>query len=154
MKKILILLAICVLIIAGSYCFVKNYQNKAKIAEHAFKDIPEIVSVADQKLLNDGVIIENRVLISTVSLSWPGFVAVYENPKDKFGTLMGTSRFLTAGEYKNVPVDLTKSYPAGTKLFAVLHYDNGDGIFNLVQDFPIKNGQDKKEVVATFIIKE
>ena len=106
----------------------------------------------DQKPYNDGVIIENRVYATDVTLAWPGFVAVYENPNDKYGTLVGTSDFLTAGRHMYVPVDLVKSYKPGQKLYGVLHADTGDGIYNLVQDPPVKD-KNGREVMSGFMIK-
>ena len=97
------------------------------------------VKIIDQKPYSDGVIIENRVYVDKVVLDKPGFAAVYENPYDKYGTLVGTSRFLTAGEHRYVAVDLVKEYKPGQRLYAILHQDTGDAIYNLVQDPTIKD---------------
>ncbi|MEK7077717.1 MAG: hypothetical protein AAB928_01305 [Patescibacteria group bacterium] len=111
------------------------------------------VNVIDQKPYNDGVIIENRVYVDKVILNRPGFVAVYENPYDKYGTLVGTSRFLTAGEHRYVAVDLVKEYQPGARLYAILHQDTGDAIYNLVQDPTIKD-QRGLDILDDFRIRD
>lgn len=107
----------------------------------AISNMVPLVKAIDQKPYNDGVIIENRIYIDKAILEWPGFVAVYENPYDKFGTLVGTSRFLAAGEHRYVAVDLVKEYKPGQRLYAILHKDTGDGIYNLVQDLTAKDAR-------------
>jgi hypothetical protein len=131
---------------------VKDYQIGNSVSENAIASIGWLVRSVDQKPYNDGVIIENRVYITDVTLSWPGFVAVYENPFDKYGTLVGTSRFLPAGKYQYVPVDLVKEYKAGQKLYVLIHKDTGDAIYNLVQD-PIVKDSSGAEIMSNFIIK-
>lgn len=111
------------------------------------------VKTIDQKPYSDGVIIENRVYVDKAVLDRPGFVAVYENPYDKYGTLVGTSRFLAAGEHQYVPVDLVKEYKPGTRLYAILHSDTGDAIYNLVQDPTIKDERGL-DVLDDFRIRE
>ncbi|MEK9174769.1 MAG: hypothetical protein AAB725_02250 [Patescibacteria group bacterium] len=111
------------------------------------------VKIIDQKPYNDEVIIENRVYADHVVLARPGFVAVYENPYDKFGTLVGTSRFLPAGEYRYVVVDLVKEYKPGTRLYAILHQDTGDAIYNLVQDSTLKDARGL-DILDDFRIRE
>ncbi len=105
----------------------------------AIASVGPLVKVIDQKPYNDEVIIENRVYVDRAVLNWPGFVAVYENPYDKYGTLVGTSRFLPAGEHRYVVVDLVKVYKPGQRLYAILHKDTGDAIYNLVQDPTLKD---------------
>lgn len=111
------------------------------------------VKIIDQKPYSDGVIIENRVYVDKVVLDRPGFVAVYESPYDKFGTLVGTSRFLAAGEHRFVAVDLVKEYKPGQRLYAILHSDTGDAIYNLVQDPTIKDERGL-DVLDDFRIRE
>ena len=113
----------------------------------------DAIRVVDQEPYNDEVIIENRIYATGVSLSLPGFVAVYETPFDKYGTLVGTSRFLPAGKHAYVPVDLVKEYKPGQRLYAILHQDTGDAIYNLVQDPTIKD-QYGREIVDSFLIRE
>lgn len=152
MNKLLTLFAVVVLVFSG-YTLVKNYQIGQDVSAKAFAGIDLFLRVVDQKPYSDGVIIENRVYMTQVDLAWPGFVAVYENPYDKYGTLVGTSRFLPAGKHMYVPADLVKEYKPGAVLYAILHRDTGDGIYNLVQDQTVKDKYGF-EVVDSFIIRD
>lgn len=116
-------------------------------------NVNSYVKIVDQEPYNDGVIIENRVYITELGLSQPGFAAVYENPFDKYGTLVGTSRFLPASRHIYVPVDLVKKYEPGIWLYTILHKDTGDAIYNLVQDPPVKDRYGR-EVVDGFRVRE
>ena len=151
MNKLFGVFVIVCLIFTG-YTFVKDYQIGKAVSENAIASIGWLVKSVDQKPYNDGVIIENRVYITNVTLSWPGFVAVYENPFDKYGTLVGTSRFLPAGKYQNVPVDLVKEYKAGQRLYVLIHKDTGDAIYNLVQD-PVVKDSYGAEIMDDFVIE-
>ena len=152
MKKILIILVVLVVMVSVGYSWFKSYQAANNATDAAFSKEGWRIRVVDQKPYSDGVIIENRIYATDVSLAWPGFVAVYENPNDKYGTLVGTSGFLTAGRHMYVPVDLVKSYKPGQKLYAILHKDTGDGIYNLVQDPPVKD-KNGPGVTDEFMIK-
>ena len=152
MKKIVLILAVLVIIVSAGYYWFKAYQAETKAANNSFSQEGWKIRIVDQAPYNDGVIIENRVYATDVTLAWPGFVAVYENLNDKYGTLVGTSDFLTAGRHMYVPVDLVKNYKHGQKLYGVLHADTGDEIFNLVQDLPVKN-KNGQEVTDGFMIK-
>ena len=151
MNKLFGVFVIVCLIFTG-YTFVKDYQIGKAVSENAIASIGWLVKSVDQKPYNDGVIIENRVYITDVTLSWPGFVAVYENPFDKYGTLVGTSRFLPAGKHQYVPVDLVKEYKSGQRLYVLIHKDTGDSIYNLVQD-PVVKDSYGAEIMDDFVIE-
>ncbi|MDP3764302.1 MAG: hypothetical protein Q8Q95_01645 [bacterium] len=128
------------LIILGLYFGVIKLREWANPTPNlAIADVVPIVKAIDQKPYKDDVIIENRIYVDKATLDWPGFVAVYEDVYNKYDTLVGTSRFLEAGTHTYVPVDLVKEYKQGQRLYVVLHKDNGDAIYNLVQDFPVRD---------------
>ena len=143
------------LVLIGVYFGVVKLRNWADPKPDMSVDnsINPLVRVVDQQPYSDGVIIENRIYIAEADLMQPGFVAVYENPSDKYGTLVGTSNFLPAGKHQYVSVDLVKEYKPGQRLYALLHLDTGDGIYNSVQDPTVKN-KNGGEVMDSFIIRE
>jgi len=151
MNKLFGVFVIVCLIFAG-YTLVKDYQIGKDVSENAIASIGWFVRSVDQKPYSDGVIIENRVYITDVMLSWPGFVAVYENSWDKYGTLVGASRFLPAGKHQYVPVDLVKEYKSGKRLYVLIHKDTGDTIYNLVQD-PVVKDSYGAEIMDDFVVK-
>lgn len=90
----------------------------------------------------------NNIYATALVISRPGYVAVY----DSTGELVGTSRLIKEGSYTQVRVILNKMYAHNDRLIAKLHSDNGDGVFNLVQDFIIKN-KDGQEIKTDFQIQ-
>lgn len=159
MSKLLFGLFILVLLVSVGYTLVKNYRFGREVRESAFSVVEkEYVRAPNQPLLNDGVIIENRMRASEVGLAWPGYVAVYEPNGPTPGTLdsvlVGTSRLVPAGLNRWVVVDLVKDYKPGDRLVALIHHDDGDGIFNLVQDFPVKDKKTGRYISAAFKILE
>lgn len=141
-----------ILVIFGGYIFYKSHEINKSVSASAIAGVNEFVRAIDQKPYNDGTVIENRIYITDAVLSFPGFVSVYENPFDKYKTLVGTSRFLPAGKYQYIPVDLTKEYKKGQRLYVLIHKDTGDLIFNLVQD-PVVKDSEGIELMDDFVIK-
>ena len=135
---------------AGSV-LVSDFKSSRILSHNTYANVGWSATALNQKPYNDEVIIENRVFVKEANLAWPGFVAAYENPRDPFGTLVGTSRFLRAGRHANVAVDLVKAYKGGERLYVMLHRDTGDEIFNLVQDHPVRL-EKGSEVAASFVI--
>ncbi|MBI4120250.1 MAG: hypothetical protein HY454_02175 [Parcubacteria group bacterium] len=137
--------------VGAGYVLVADFKNSRALSHNTYANVGWSAVAFNQKPYNDDVIIENRVYIKEVNLAWPGFVAVYENPGDPFGTLVGTSRFRKAGRHADVAVDLVKQYKGGERLYVMLHRDSGDEIFNLVQDHPVRL-EKGGEVAASFVI--
>ncbi len=137
--------------VGAGYVLKTDFKSGRLLSHNTYANIPWSAVVLNQKPYNDEVIIENRVFVKEANLAWPGFVAVYENPRDPFGTLVGTSRFLKAGRHSDVAVDLVKKYKGGERLYVMLHRDTGDEIFNLVQDHPVRL-EKGGEVAASFVI--
>lgn len=151
MDKLLAWVLVLATAVGAGYVLKTDFKSNRLLSHNTYANILWSAVALNQKPYNDEVIIENRVFIKEVNLAWPGFAAVYENPNDPFGTLVGTSRFLKAGRHSDVAVDLVKKYKGGERLYVMLHRDTGDEIFNLVQDHPVKleNGS---EVAASFVI--
>ena len=76
-------------------------------------------------------------MIEMVSIEKKGFVVVHEDDGGKVGKIVGTSSLLNAGETKEVTVMM--KIHAGLSHLAMLHVDNGDGVFDEKQDLPLKN---------------
>ena len=142
------------LVLLGLYFGVVKLREWANPTPNlAIANVVPLVRAIDQKPYKDDVIIENRIYVDKATLEWPGFIAIYEDIYNKYDTLVGTSRFLEAGTHTYVPVDLVKEYKTGQLLYVVLHKDNGDAIYNLVQDYSVK---DKRgfDVADSFLIRD
>ena len=78
------------------------------------------------------------VSVSLVRLDMPGFVVVHEDNAGNPGKILGSSAVIPAGESKNPPsIQLSRELKNGETIYAMLHFDNGDGKFNSSDDKPI-----------------
>lgn len=108
--------------------------------------VADEVRIEDQPIVLD-IFNNNNVYADAVTLAWPGFLAAFE-PN---GELVGSSRFIPAGLKSNVRISLVKQYKPGETLIIKILRDSGDSIFNLVEDFPVKD-KFRKEIAAAFRI--
>ena len=90
--------------------------------------------------------------IDIVILKKGGFVIIYENTFEPTGELLAISKYLSAGEHIKVPLHLFREAKDGEVFTAMLHADDGDKIFDLSKDAPVRN--DKGEGVYTELIIE
>lgn len=74
-------------------------------------------------------------------LAGGGYVVVHEDREGKPGAIIGNSDMLSQGESRNFEVALSRKSVDTETLYAMLHSDNGDGIFNPADDPPIKDDQ-------------
>lgn len=72
------------------------------------------------------------VMLDKVILDKSGYVVIHADADGKPGSVLAHSDLLKAGEYTNLKVDVTTLEIGSTKLWVMLHYDNGDGNY----DFP------------------
>lgn len=108
--------------------------------------VADEVRIADQPIVLD-IFNNNNVYAEAITLAWPGFLAAFE-PN---GELVGSSRFIPAGLKAHVRISLVKQYKPGDTIIIKILRDSGDGIFNLVEDQPVKD-KSKKEIAAAFRI--
>ena len=66
-----------------------------------------------------------------------GYVVIHEESVDRPGTIVGNSALLSQGENRDFEVMLSRKSVDGEALYAMLHFDNGDGVFNSTDDLPI-----------------
>lgn len=92
--------------------------------------IKNSIEVKDQKT-------GDEAMIDAVSIERKGYVVVHEDDNGKVGKTVGHSDILNAGETKSVGVKM--KIHAGLSHWAMLHADNGDGIFDEKQDLPLKD---------------
>ena len=99
-----------------------------------FYQTPKLPSltVSDQSLEENG-----RVTIDSFYLDKPGYVVIHKEADGKPGLIIGNGE-LVSGSNSNYVVSIDVSQ-AGTKIFAMLHYDDGDGLFEFPgDDIPVK----------------
>jgi len=68
-------------------------------------------------------------ITGTAVLEAPGYLTIHENSAGQAGAVLGSSMLLQAGENSNVKVTLSRPMKDGEVLYAMLHADDGDGVF-------------------------
>src|SRR5581483_2008793 len=81
----------------------------------------------------------STAVIDSVTLTNPGFVAVYESSNGQTGGILGSSNLLPAGEQKNLTISLSRKTTSGEMLITQVYKDNGDGKFDPEKDELIKD---------------
>lgn len=80
--------------------------------------------------------------ITKVMLTNPGFVTIHVDENGKPGTVLGNSLLLPEGTYANVVISLSRPSTEGEPLYAMLHTDNGNGIYEFPgPDAPLTDEQ-------------
>jgi hypothetical protein len=94
-----------------------------------------------------------EALISFVALPNAGYVRVYTYENDSPKEYLGMSRELSAGEYTDVPVALSRPVVSGEILYAQLFESDGDGRFDPERDLPLYDGATAGFVYTIFVVK-
>ncbi len=83
---------------------------------------------------------EKTVTIQSVVLNHSGFIAVHGEIENAPGPVVGVSALLSAGEHQLVQVAVNPTQKLEGTYFAMLHTDNGDGLYQFPGvDGPVKD---------------
>lgn len=94
----------------------------------------------------------NTAVVDKVTLQTSGFVVIHEEKDGQPGEIIGASTLLTPGTHENVIVQLKRKTLAREKLVAMVHKDNGDGIFDGATDAEDKD-ESGKNLQAAFQVQ-
>lgn len=119
---------------------------KPKNAAAPVTSIPAVsaITVSDQDANTVGV------TINSATLAVAGFIEIHADVNGSIGTYVGSSKVLAAGTYANQSIIM--STVPGASYWAMLHADDGNGIFEPEKDLPIKNA-DGEIVMQKFQVK-
>jgi hypothetical protein len=129
-------IVIAILVIGGAYwLFMRDDANT--MGENS-TSTAEQTGTTTLETRNMVTLAENEpgstATIRSATLTRSGFVGLFvvsTSTDDELQTeLRGSSRFLTAGTYNDLAVDLSSSVDRNDTLIAVLFADNGNGVFN------------------------
>ena len=141
MKKLLLVGAVIALFGAG--CLAKTVTQQPSATETTDNRAPAAVpEAAPTPTIENSITVTDQksgdaVMIEMVSIEKKGVVVVHEDDGGKVGKIVGTSSLLNAGETKAVTVKM--KIHADLSHLAMLHVDNGDGVFDEKQDLSLKN---------------
>lgn len=116
-------------------------------AGEAMADKGDAMEAKTSIAVNDQPVKEGVVMASKVTLDKPGFVVIHKVVDGTFADVIGNSELLEAGTYSDVEIKIT-DFSKETQLNAMLHYDDGDGVY----EFPGPDGPTTlgDEVVMAF----
>ncbi len=82
----------------------------------------------------------DTVIIKALTLDKPGFVVIHKDGGGKPGPVIGNSDVIEAGSYEDFEVEFDTAQ-AGERVFPMLHYDDGNGVYEFPgPDGPVKAG--------------
>lgn len=126
-------------------------------------DVPAGWEIVDNSMSTNPLLIGNDAIyvpdqkpgktveIHTVVMSDKGFVAIHQDSNGKPGAIIGTSKLLPMAGSEGVVITLSRETRNQEVLFAVLHKDDGDGVFNATKDLIVRDDADA-EVMIRFTI--
>ena len=108
--------------------------------------------------LTDAIFVANQkpgrfVNVGRAALSKKGYVAIHQEEESGPGAIIGFGSLLSTGESRNLSVTLNRKSVAGESLYAMIHWDNGNGTFSPVDDASATD-KDGNMVMAKFMISE
>lgn len=104
-------------------------------------DVGATVSVSSQ-MAGDSVVVQS------LTVNQPSWAVVYEDYSGQPGNALGALR-LVSGSHSNFSIPLLRNTVPSMTYHVVVHMDNGDRVFNLADDFPVRD-QNSAPVMATF----
>lgn len=82
--------------------------------------------------------IAGKVVILSAALKENGYMVIHKEEKGKPGKIIGVSKLLAPGLYSNVSINISEAIASGDGVVAMLHQDDGDGVFSVEKDTPMK----------------
>jgi len=151
-KTILIIIVVLVIIIGGYFLFSGRYQSSSlEVPAPGFESVPETVVVtSENSVIANNQLQGNSVAVASVQFVELGYIVIHEDAEGKPGPVIGNSELLKEG--KNVIITLIRESKVRETLYAMLHKDDGDGVYEFPgDDVPLKN-EDGKVVLSKFLI--
>jgi hypothetical protein len=99
---------------------------------------------------DDQSIERKHLVIKSVELIEDGYVVIHESMEGFPMDIVGVSSLLTSGVYTNVEVPVDVVVASGEELIALIHTDNGDGVFVPADDISVLDGEGS--LVSTSIV--
>ncbi|OGN14423.1 MAG: hypothetical protein A3J47_03225 [Candidatus Yanofskybacteria bacterium RIFCSPHIGHO2_02_FULL_43_22] len=97
----------------------------------------------------------NTVSVSIVRLEKPGFAVVHDDINEAPGEILGTSNLIISGETADsLLITLSRSTLDGETIYVMLHFDNGDGIFDLTKDKPVIDPVTNEPITMIVVISQ
>ncbi len=153
-QKTLIILGVVVVILGGATFFYRD--NNVEPATTG--DSVGLPAQTGLVIGNNAIYVADQapaqaVLVAVVRLEQTGLVVIHEDKSGQPGQILGTSAVLSAGETKNLtPIKLSRLTKDGETLYAMLHLDDGDGVFDPAKDRPVFGSLGDNPIMMIFTV--
>lgn len=142
MNKAIIVVPALALILMGASCSLQT-----KPVENQPTSSP-IILVGNNAINVETQVVGREVRVDFAILEAPGYVVIHKNQNGQPGMVIGYSTLLPKGRSELMsngaglsgPIALSEALVDGSSYFAMLHLDNGDGIYTKVdENLPAKD---------------
>lgn len=98
-------------------------------------------TVLGAQVATDPLVVQHQfaiddLLVQSVSMDKPGYVAIHSSFEGKPGSVIVHSDLLERGPAKDLVILLPQPIPPGSVVFVMIHEDDGDGVW----EFPGEDG--------------
>ncbi len=140
MKKNLVIGAVVVIVLIGIVMFLQKDKSGDSVGLMTGKNA---INVAEQAP-------SSEARISLAVLEAKGYIVIHKISAGAPGEVIGASELLPKGKSENTPVSLMSPMQIGQKYAAMLHLDDGDGVFDAVVDIPALDSVSGSPVMMEF----
>jgi len=109
-------------------------------SEDAIKKPVSLIAQGENTLVTSDQSAGDSVLVSLILINADGWVAIHEGGDGDLSPLILGARRFAAGKYFGERIELLRNTEEGQYYFAVLHADNGDGVFDYETETPLRDG--------------
>lgn len=150
-KGIIFFIAIILFIIAGFLLF--NAFLKENVIEEVQKEFitgeeATFPLIVPEQAGGSEIFIESAVLLDA------GYVVIHREKDGKLGEIIGVSEFLPAGIKENFLMSIDEEVVEGDTLFATIHTDDDDGVFDGSLDVSLVDDKGDIVLVKFAIVNE
>jgi plastocyanin len=152
MKKLLLLSALLPLMGAGCWLFGSTQVKAPPVVTPPVATPPPVTPPAPAAAIT--VTAQTPGLTATVhsvTLAKASYVVIHEDNNGAPGTIIGQSVLLQPGTYTDVNVTVTTKLEAGKTYYAMIHTDNGDGVYATADDVPAKDASGNVVMVSFMV---
>lgn len=152
-KGIIIFTVVIFIIITGFFLFnsflKKNViESDVTAQEEVVEEEMAVSLIVPQQAGGTNIFIENAFLLEE------GYVVIHREEDGKSGEIIGVSELLQVGANDNFLMDIDEEVIEGDILFAMLHTDYGDGVFDPLLDIPTVDSEGNSVLVKFDIVGE
>lgn len=127
-----LIIGIIVVVVVGIFVW-KYFSGKTAVNEQAGEKTEKVAG------MEDSIFVANQkpgrfVNVGRAALSKKGFVAIHQEEEGAPGAIIGFGSLLNPVESRNLSVTLNRKSVTGENLYAMIHWDNGNGAFNPTED--------------------